>query len=328
MSTSGTYTDFKFYEEEYFSGQVEVLAQNLDVFNGSSRNAIVMRSQKLKGLYEKQSFFPFTSGLISRRDPTADTGVSAINLTMDESVAVKVNRRMGPVEGTMDEWRKIGETSEMMSYVFGRQVASAKMEDYLASALLALRGSVHGTSDLLYDATDGTLEATDLVEGMFKLGDRQSRIVVWVMHSNKYKDLVKDALSNRIYEEAGMVIYGGSPGTLGRPVVVTDSDSLYYDAASGEGYDTEYVTYGLTEGAVLTEESEAETVVSDVVVKRDNIKAVIQGEYAFNLQVKGFKWGVSTGGANPTDASVASSANWSQIATSVKDCAGVAIKSQ
>jgi hypothetical protein len=53
-----------------------------------------------------------------------------------------------------------------------------------------------------------------------------------------------------------------------------------------------------------------------------------QGEYAFNVGVKGFQWDTSTGGVNPTDGNLGTAANWDQVAASVKDCAGAVLKSR
>jgi hypothetical protein len=43
--------------------------------------------------------------------------------------------------------------------------------------------------------------------------------------------------------------------------------------------------------------------------------------------VKGFKWDVSNGGANPADAALATGSNWDVASTSYKDFGGVIIQS-
>ncbi|MFN6203939.1 MAG: major capsid protein, partial [Acidobacteriota bacterium] len=52
----------------------------------------------------------------------------------------------------------------------------------------------------------------------------------------------------------------------------------------------------------------------------------IQGEYAFNGGVKGFRCDITNGGANPDDTSLGTGSNWDKAVTSDKDLAGVVLK--
>jgi hypothetical protein len=54
----------------------------------------------------------------------------------------------------------------------------------------------------------------------------------------------------------------------------------------------------------------------------------LQGEYAFNLRVKGFAWDTANGGVNPTDGAVGTDDNWDLIATETKALAGVYLLTQ
>jgi hypothetical protein len=42
--------------------------------------------------------------------------------------------------------------------------------------------------------------------------------------------------------------------------------------------------------------------------------------------VKGYRWDVTNGGANPDDSSLGTGSNWDRAATSDKDLAGVVLK--
>ena len=48
-----------------------------------------------------------------------------------------------------------------------------------------------------------------------------------------------------------------------------------------------------------------------------------ESEWAYNIKIRGTQWDVSSGGANPTDANLATTTNWDQIDTSDKTLAGV-----
>ncbi len=122
-----------------------------------------------------------------------------------------------------------------------------------------------------------------------------------------------------------MVVYGGTPGTLGRPVVVVDAPALYTAATSASGSYATYHTLGLVANGAVVTESEQEEVVSEVVTGLENLVFRVQGEYAFNLECKGFAWDVTNGGANPTNAAIGTSSNWDKAATDKKALSGVRI---
>jgi hypothetical protein len=59
----------------------------------------------------------------------------------------------------------------------------------------------------------------------------------------------------------------------------------------------------------------------------ENIARRWQAEYAYNVEVKGFKWDVGVG-VNPTDANLGASSSWDQVASDDKQTAGVRLVSQ
>ena len=107
---------------------------------------------------------------------------------------------------------------------------------------------------------------------------------------------------------------------------VTNSDSLKI-VSGGSGSPVQYATLGLVPGAVEIEDTEQETVMAQIITGLQNITVRIQGEYAFNLGLRGFTWDTQNGGANPTDAAVATASNWDAAYASHKDFAGVKIVS-
>ncbi len=327
MST-GTASGFKIYHEEYYSGMYEELAQNVNAFNAASQGGIQLVQADKRGDYEKASFIDHISTLVSRRDTASVSVVTDIAMTQGNQISVKLNRKIGPVANTLDSWRKIGEDAKTMSYLLGKMIAKQKMHNYLESCIRACEAALSGQSDLCYDATSQstkTMTATYLIEGINKLGDQASNIVCWVMHSKVYFDLMKQALSDKLYEEAGRVVYGGTPGTLGRPVVVTDCDALWVGADS---LSTTYQTLGLAVGGIVVTESEAEEIAFERITGLENLVYRLQGEYAFNVGIKGFAWDTTNGGANPTDNNLGLFSNWDLEFAQVKNCAGVRIVTQ
>lgn len=326
-----TVSAFTVYQEQYISGQVERLAQNLNIFNGASRNALQLRNRNIKGHYEQSTFYSWTQDLINRRDITSLTGVESIGLGDAELTAVKLNRRVGPIDVTLDTWKKLGRSQEERSFILGQQVADAKMKDYVELMLSALVASLEEVgSGVVYDQTaesTKTLIPIALNNGLRKFGDQASRVLVWVMHSHPFFDLVGDAITSEVTGLANVVLYGGGPGTLGRPVIVTDSPSLIEDGGSG-GNDV-YKTLGLVAGAATLIESETETMVSEIVTGLANLVGRTQGEYAVNLGLKGLAWNTGDGGGvNPTDAAIATGSNWEQKVADIKDLPGIVIHTE
>lgn len=319
----GKASDFKIYEEEFYGGMFEAVAQTTQAFNGASAGAMRLIARELKGQYEKESFLKDISGLISRRDTTSVSAATDLAMTQDEFVSVKVNRKIGPVAQTLDAWRKIGADQREMSFKLGQMIGERQAADYVNTAVLAAETAISGVSDLNYTiASTGTLTHGALVSGMAKLGDASASIAAWVMHSKPFHDLLGQAITDKIFGVANIAIYNGTTGTLGRPVIVVDAPAL--TDANGSATDT-YNILGLVPGAVTVTESEQREIVSEVVTGLENLVMRVQGEYAFNLGVKGFGWDVTNGGANPTDTAVGTSSNWDQKATSYKHCAGVRI---
>jgi hypothetical protein len=68
--------------------------------------------------------------------------------------------------------------------------------------------------------------------------------------------------------------------------------------------------------------------VVDLVSGLDNLVYRFQGEFAYNMGVKGFKWDTGNGGANPDATALGTGSNWDAASTSYKDFAGCIIQSR
>lgn len=315
---AGTKADFVIYHEEFFAGMTEVLMQNSDAFNGASANAIRLVPKRLKGDYAKESFMKDVTNLVSRRDITAVTDAADLKLEQDELIGVKLNRKIGPVTQSRDAFRKIATNPQTFSFILGRQWGVAVMIDYINSAVRACAAALSAVSDVVYSDAGNTLTHTHLATGLSKFGDASKSIICWVMHSKPWFDLVKQSITDKITNIADVTIQRGTAATLGRPTVVSDSAALVIS-----GTPDTYVTLGLVADGVMCEESEERDIVSDVITGKENILMRLQGEYAFNLRLKGFAWNVAGGGANPTDNALATDTNWVKKLADKKSLAGI-----
>ena len=313
---TGTKSDFKIYHEEFFSGLNETVQQNSGVFNAASANAMRLVPRMLKGEFEKESFFKAVETLVSHRDPTSTSAVNAQKLEQGELVGVKLNRKIGPAEQTMDAFRKIQVDPREFSFILGQQAGEEALRDYVNTAALALTTAINTESGLVTSVlteSDSNLKAEYLIRSMSKMGDRSQRIRAWVMHSKPWFDLMEGQVAGGATNIADVVIYGGAPGTLGRPVIVTDSP--YLINLDSDGAAESYNVLGLTDGAAVLNQSEDESILSDTVLGKENIIMQYQGEYAYNLKIRGFAY---DGSANPNDATLGTPASWNFLMHDVK----------
>jgi len=323
-------SNFKVYQEYLKTRAAETLQQQADVFNAAVNNAIVLRTVEKPGDYEYESFFKDIASLVTRRDTTSTSAASKLSMAQEEFIRVKLNRKIGPVDQSRDSFRKIfARYSEMeFSGILGGQIAVAQQLDMLNSVLLATRAAlVNASSGALMHtvSSSGTITTPSLVDGLSKMGDRSERVVAWVMHSKVYFNLVKEQIAQKIDGVSNFNVQTGTPITLNRPVIVTDSASLA--VTSGSPAVTDYYTLGLVSNGALAEVTETSDIVIDDITGGENILTRLQGEFAYNVGVKGFRYDTAQG-INPNDTTLGTGAYWVKAATDNKSLAGVVIKSR
>ena len=105
---------------------------------------------------------------------------------------------------------------------------------------------------------------------------------------------------------------------LGKAVVVTDAPALYE-----AGTPNKQKVLSLASGGITVMDG------SDVITNIDTrngqtrIETTMQADYTFGLGLKGYAWDTASGGKSPTDAELATGANWDKVVTDIKHTAGV-----
>jgi hypothetical protein len=264
------------------------LVQNSAAFNAASQGAIRLVPTRRMGDFAQSSFFKNVANLIERRAVTGspdNPDVTSKTLPADEFISVKLNRRIGPVDATLDAFKKLGRepNMEVVSFGLGEQVAKAQQLEWLNDGLTAVVAGI---------ANQGSLTITRLVK---------SQIAANI-----------DGVSNFNVARA-------TPITLNRPVLVTDSADLVNGSI--------YTTLGLTEDAVVIEESETPYIHNEIISGKENLVVRLQGEYAYNLGLRGLAWDITNGGINPDNGALGTGTNWDSVMDDVKDLPGVAIQS-
>jgi hypothetical protein len=323
----GKASDFQIYQEYLRTRIAEILSQNGQAFGAASAGAIRLTTESKRGEFEQASFFQNIAGLISRRDNTSTAAVTDLPLTQAELISVKLSRKIGPAAQTRDAFRKAvaGRFSPTeFTGVLAQMAANGMQLEMLNTALLALRAALRQQAASYVTQTSlGAMDTTTLLRGMAAMGDQSSRIVAWIMHSKTYFDLVGNQIAANITGVSGFNVANGSPITFGRPVIVTDSSSLVANLVSPDV--TNYFTLGLVQDAAVVMNSEEEEIVVQDVTGLETLVVRYQGEYAYNLGMKGFRWDTTNGGVNPQATAIGTGTNWDASFTDMKERSGVAI---
>lgn len=308
---------FVIYDEQTFSGMSEVLEQAA-IEMGNSQGTITFDAINLRGERDQSSFFAAMAEPIQDRDPNDMTAATWQDLTMAETVGIKVHRK-SKVEKAVNAFKALGETSELASFVYGQQVGKGLALDMTNAAIASLVAAISTETDAVFDATaavdaaDQVITPAQLVKVRAKFGDASGRIRAWVMHSALAHELLGDAADSIVSTIAGPAIFQGNFGTLGLPIIVTDSPYLYNSGG-------DYFVLGLAQGAVRLTESEDREMLTRRDDSKENITLRISMELAYNVNVLGYSW---DGDNHPGLAELADDANWEKVFTDIKSTAGV-----
>ena len=300
-------SDMVIYNQLAQTAYLERLQDNLDVFNKASNGAIRYVNEVIQGDFSQKSFYRVGGG-IEHRDVNSAAKVTPKKIGAGEMVGVKTPYKYGPYSSTEEAFKRRARSPEEFAEIIGYDLADALVAGRLQYGLTALKAAITSNPDMIAKGSIATDGRKALTKGMRKFGDKFGRISLWVMNSDTYFDIVDEALTNQVYGESELVIYGGLPGTLGKPVLVTvlvgDNDA-----------------FGLQAGALTVTESQAPGFRAYDINDEENLAIGMRAEGTFNLDLLGYSWDASKG-ANPTLALLGADANWKKYATSNKMTAG------
>jgi uncharacterized protein YjdB len=315
MAGTTVNSDLIIYNDQAQTAYLERMQDVLDVFNEASAGAIILRNELLEGDLTQKAFYQVPGG-VAHRNVNSTSAAVAEKIGADEMVGVKAPWKYGPYETTEEAFKRRARSPEEFSQVIGQHMADATIDYMISAAFAGLMGAILGNANMIANGSFATDHKKVLTKGMRKFGDRFNRIAIFAMDSTTYFDLVDDAITEKVYEETGFVIYGGTPGTMGKPVLV--SDKVPGDAI-----------FGLQPGAVEIIESQPPGVRSYPVNTQENLVLGYRAEGTFNVELLGYSWNIEgspSAPVNPNLAQLGSAANWRKYATSNKATAGVIIE--
>lgn len=315
-------SDLAVFNEQLFTLVTEILDQKVDLFNAATRGTIVLASKPFGGDFNDKSFFANVAGLVRRRNPYGSGAVTAKSLlTLIESM-VKVAAGTPPLEMNPGQFNWIKQNPSIASAVYAKQLAPQIMADMLNVAIGSVKAALSGQSTNVLDVSGATSPAdlmtySNQVSAAAKMGDRSSDLLVWIMHSKPWFDLIQGNLTNT----AQLFTYGDlkvMADPLGRPYIVTDQPALKL-----AGSPDKYYSLALTDNAVAINTNDDYDQVVVEATGDENILRTMQAEWSYNVGVKGFTWDKTNGGHAPTNSALFTSTNWDKVASSARDLAGI-----
>lgn len=327
FSGEGLAADMVIYNDEFWGGFMETIDQIVDVFNAASLDCIRLVNRRSKGEFQKESFVNDIASMVSRRDvaDTLQTPATRLAMEQDDIIRPKLNRKIGPIENTLDSWKKIGSSTREMSLLLGQQVGQRVAQDMVDTVISAAVGAFSVDANSLIDVANITPTPLNLTHDLLQdgnqlMGDMQGEVLCYVMHSASWNKLMKDAMVDSsslvsLDSVRGVAINEGNIRTLGRRAIVTDSPSLVAT--------NDYYILGLKRNALVVMESEERDLVSEIVTGNEQLTFRVQGEFAYNVGVGGYSYTSAT--KNPDNTALATNTNWGRGFASAKRGGGFAV---
>lgn len=317
-------SDLAVYSEYAYSAMTEVLAQQVELFNAATNNAVTLAPAAVQGDFSDVAFWQKISGLVRRRNAygTGDVAEKVMEHLVDTMVKIAAGTPPVRIDPGMFNW--IQRSPEEAGVVLGQQLAKDTLGDMLNIALGAANAALTNEATNLLSITGETDKVASFIalnRAQAKMGDAAQQIVAWIMHSTPLFSLYGNALTNaQQLFTYGTVNVARDP--WGRVLIATDSPNLL----SFSSPNTTYSTLGLVPGALVVQQNNDFDANEETNNGKENIVRTYQAEWSYNLGVKGFAWDKGNGGKSPNDAAVLTGTNWDKYATSNKDLAGVILK--
>jgi hypothetical protein len=314
-TTTTVNSDLVIYSRLAQTAYMERIQDVLDVFNTASAGTMVMRSEGIEGDFSRDAFY-LLDAPVAHRNVNSVAAAPAVKLTADEMVGVKSPWKFGPVRTTEEAFKRRARSVDEFWQKVGEEMADQTLDYMIDCAFAALSAAIGANTDMTTDGVWGVDGHKVLTKGLRLMGDRSGRVATWAMDSATYFDLVDNAIGTKLFEEAGLVVYGGTPGTFGKPALVTDKCP-------------EATIFGLQPGAVEVIESQPPGTRAYEIDGLENLAIGFQAEGVFNLELMGYSWATEASPtpapANPNKTQIGTGANWRKYASSNKATAGFII---
>ena len=285
---------------------MEVLPQEIEVFNEKSRGAITLATSGdfagatlenaiYKSLYNANRIVDINN---------ANGNVTPTNLEHVTDTDVKIVGSLGPIAFKPIEFGYILQDPINGLNALTKALSNAIIQKQLNVSVEAAVAAI-GNNAAATTTYTGNINNTKTNTSLGKFGDARGRIVATVMDGATFTEFVGENIANqnRLYMSDNVQIVD----ILGQVTIVTDAPSL-----SG-GKVLQLVRGGVTSTQGRTEVAMGRTAGGELITTN------FQADYTFDVKVSGYNYT----GTSATEAAIGTGTNWAQSATDVKGTAGL-----
>jgi len=270
-----------------------------------------------EGQYFSMPVFKRIASLGTKRDLTSVSAVTDLELTSGDEKAVKVHKKLGSVSRSLDAGRLSRASDEELSAEIGMQFGEATASMVIETILNAARGAIAAMTSTLHtkdswSATVRTNLSRTLINAIkAKLGDSRSKLTAVICRSESMQDLIDEYLGAGVQGIADVATQSGIiKSSLGVDIVMRDSAAL---TTADAGFNKSHLL-AMGPGAIKIGFSLPMTVYPPFLdTSKEQVLVRARGDVDYWVGIKGMGYNSGAGGANPTDAVLLSSANWSVV---------------
>lgn len=302
-------------------------AERVNLFNAASGGTIILDNQPAVqaagGEYTHAWRFKAISSLFARMNHASSSALSPSTLALAKGSSVR-QKQVGAVKITDDEIdTQVPGSPEAFSTNVGVQFADYQLirvrNLLIAAAVAAVDSADTPTADChILDVARGKTAGAKVKLTMAylntllgKMADAREDIKAFIIPSALFSDLIGDQVANfKVDTILAANFVNDLPVAYGRKVIVADVPAL--TTAMTSNYYSKYTLLGLGEGALRG------VVVKDTGVRtqRDILAEVaytfLRYDFDVDLFIRGMKWAPNSATPNPTDAELATAANWDE----------------
>lgn len=309
------------FNEYVMPATLETLSQMVQKFNAASNGTIVLYAEGFDGDYLQSSFFKNLASARRRVDRYAANGaITPIDLSQDKEVTVKIAGGFGPVRYEPSQMTWLQKPTAEGIEVISREFAEILLQDQLNTTIAALAAAIGNQADAVVDVSATKKVDYQTVNDSHALfGDHSNMLTATVMSGRQYHTFVGQNLANvqHLFQAGNVRVVE----VLGRPSVITDAPALTVPVAGETPAKSRVLSLAPNAARVL----DTSTPISNIETNngKARIETTLQIDYDFGLGLKGYAWDMTSGGKSPSDAALATGANWDKVVASIKHTAGV-----
>lgn len=310
-------TAIEVFENTVYGVGKDLIKENVEVFNGHSKGAIVLSSKSIQGDFEQMMDLHLGQDLIKSRNPYANNNLTAKGFNRVKDNVVKLGLGLNPIEWTNAEFNWVKQNPELAGVKIARAMADQTAKYMAEVGIGSVVTCLNSNSNVKYTIpASRKLDHNDLIQAIRPMGDQFNSIELYLMHSAQYFDLLETTFKNseRLFDFAGITIMRNA---IGQTFLITDNKSL---TSTQENY-----TVGLKKGSVFVGHEQDFDSVYDKHGGKENIFHTFQAEWTSSLKVSNYRYKTSDTMNGLTFSAITTANNWERISNEVKDETGIII---